>query len=227
MGYRNPMSEIVCFSHCLVVNLIMSSSELPSSLDLSQSSRMSAPDPGIAPVAGTSPGDRREFLKGATCIALGACALAVPMAAAIRVLVAPLGRGSDAGYLVNLTTLSALPTGGAPLLFEVRVERADAWTKHPLMGVGAVFLQRTGEREVQAFSASCPHLGCAVEWRGESRTFFCPCHSSAFTAAGAVIHPSPAARRLDALDVQLRENDEVWVRFQSFKAGTKEKIAIA
>ena len=43
----------------------------------------------------------------------------------------------------------------------------------------------------------------------------------------AIVPPSPAARRLDALDVQVRAGDEVWVRFQSFKAGIKEKVAVA
>ena len=171
--------------------------------------------------------DRRDFLKGAACVALGACALGVPVAVGVRVLLAPKRIRTDGSYEVNLTTLSALPSGGAPLLFEVRVERTDAWTRHPLTAIGAVFLQRTGEREVRAFNASCPHLGCAVEWRTESKTFFCPCHTSSFTESGAILPPSPAARRLDALDVQVRAGDEVWVRFQSFKAGIKEKVAVA
>lgn len=171
--------------------------------------------------------DRREFLKGAACVAFGACALAVPLAVGVRVLVSPIAARRGDGYVVKLTTLNALPAGGAPLLFEVQVERTDAWTRHPLTAIGAVFLQRTGEREVRAFNASCPHLGCAVEWRTESKTFFCPCHTSSFAVDGAVIPPSPAARQLDALGVELREGDEVWVHFQSFKAGIAEKIAVS
>jgi Rieske Fe-S protein len=171
--------------------------------------------------------DRRGFLKGAACVALGACAIGVPLVAGVRVLVAPMRARNGDGYNVKLTTLSALPAGGAPLLFEVQVERTDAWTRHPLTAIGAVFLQRIGEREVRAFNASCPHLGCAVEWRTESKTFFCPCHTSSFASDGTIIPPSPAARRLDDLNVEVRENGDVWVRFQSFKAGTKEKIVVA
>jgi Rieske Fe-S protein len=183
---------------------------------------MSEPEPEPPP-----PTDRREFLKGAACVALGACALGIPLAAGIRVLVSPIGAQRGNGYVVKLTTLNALPAGGAPLLFEVRVERTDAWTRHPLTAIGAVFLQRIGDREVRAFNASCPHLGCAVEWRTESKTFFCPCHTSSFTVDGVVIQPSPAARQLDVLEVELREEDEVWVHFQDFKAGTAVKIAVS
>jgi Rieske Fe-S protein len=180
------------------------------------------PDPEPPP-----PADRREFLKGAACVALGACALGLPLAAGIRVLVSPIGTRRDDGYVVKLTNLSALPAGGAPLLFEVQVERTDAWTRHPLTAIGAVFLQRIGEREVRAFNAACPHLGCAVEWRTESKTFFCPCHTSSFTVDGAIIPPSPAARQLDALEVEVRESNEVWVHFQEFQAGKAEKIAVS
>ncbi len=180
-------------------------------------------DPETSP----PPPDRREFLKGAACVALGACAVGIPLAVGVRVLVSPIGAPRGEGYTVKLTTLSALPAGGAPLLFEVQVERTDAWTRHPLTAIGAVFLQRIGEREVRAFNAACPHLGCAVEWRTESKTFFCPCHNSNFAVDGAVIQPSPAARQLDALEVEVREGDEVWVHFQDFKAGKAEKIAVS
>jgi Rieske Fe-S protein len=179
-------------------------------------------------VKSESPPDRREFLKGAACIALGACALGIPIAAGVRVLVSPLSaRTGDGGVRVKLATLNALPAGGAPLLFEVRVERTDAWTRHPLTAIGAVFLQRTGEREVRAFNASCPHLGCAVEWRNESKTFYCPCHNSSFASDGAVIQPSPAARQLDALEAEVSDDGSVWVLFQNFEAGKKEKIVVA
>jgi len=181
---------------------------------------MSDPDSPPSP-------DRRDFLKGAACVALGACAVGVPLAVGVRVLVSPIAVRRGDGYLVKLAKLSALPAGGAPLLFEVQVERTDAWTRHPLTAIGAVFLQRVGDREVRAFNASCPHLGCAVEWHGDSKNFFCPCHASSFAVDGAVIPPSPAARQLDVLDVEIREDDEVWVHFLNFKAGVAEKIAVS
>ena len=171
-------------------------------------------------------GDRREFLKSAACVALGGTCLLAPAATGVYVLLAPLGKKISDGAWVPLTKIEALAVGAGPRLFQVFVERTDAWTRHPRSAVGAVFLERLDEKTVRAFQSACPHLGCAVEWRGEDRHFFCPCHNSAFERDGAIIAPSPAARGLDTLEVEIREG-EVWVQFRDFKAGKKEKVPVA
>lgn len=150
-----------------------------------------------------------------------------PAAAGVFVMVGPLRQKVGDGSWVKLTTLNALPLGEGPRLFQVFVERTDAWTRHSGSAVGAVYLERLEEATVRAFQAACPHLGCAVEWRKEMKKFYCPCHNSSFTAAGGIIPPSPAARGLDTLSVEIREGSEVWVRFQDFKAGVKEKQPVA
>jgi Rieske Fe-S protein len=127
---------------------------------------------------------------------------------------------------VKLTPLSALPNDGVPRLFQVVTERRDAWTKYPANAIGAVFLRRVGENEVIAFHAACPHLGCAVEFRTERDTFYCPCHDSEFAKDGAVRGQSPSRRGLDTLRVEIREDDAVWVYFENFKAGVVEKISL-
>ena len=71
---------------------------------------------------------RREFLKTATCLALGGCALAAPIGAAIVVLAHPL-KSKGVPLPVRITTLSALPASGVPKFFQVVTERRDAWTK--------------------------------------------------------------------------------------------------
>jgi Rieske Fe-S protein len=40
---------------------------------------------------------------------------------------------------------------------------------------------------VRAFSGSCPHLGCIVQWEGATRTFKCPCHGAEFNDQGLPI----------------------------------------
>lgn len=172
-------------------------------------------------------GDRREFLKSAACVALGGACVLAPLAAGITVVLGPLRLPPPDGLWVNLTKLDGLAVGAAPRLFQVFIERTDAWTRHARNAVGSVFLERLDATTVRAFQSACPHLGCAVEWRKEVKDYFCPCHNSAFAQDGKISGPSPSARGLDTLDVEIREGNEVWVKFQNFKAGVKEKIAVA
>ena len=39
----------------------------------------------------------------------------------------------------------------------------------------------------EAFSSTCPHLGCRVHWVPEQQVFFCPCHRGVFNADGVPI----------------------------------------
>ena len=169
---------------------------------------------------------RREFLKAAACVALGACALAAPIGAAVVVLARPL-KSRGVPLPVKITILDSLPLNGPPRFFQVVTERRDAWTKFPANAIGAVFLRRIGAEEVVAFNASCPHLGCAVEFRKERDAFFCPCHNSDFAKTGEVRGPSPSRRGLDTLRVEIREGGEVWVYFENFKTGIAEKVSTA
>lgn len=169
--------------------------------------------------------DRRDFLKTAACAVFGGACILPPVVAGITVLTAPIRVAVSGGVKVKLTTLEALPPG-PPRLFAVNVERTDAWTRHERKAVGAVFLERTGDKTVKAVSAACPHLGGSIEYRADKKDFYCPIHDSAFTAGGEVVQPSPASRGLDSLAVEITDTGEVWVMFQDFKAGTKDKVAV-
>lgn len=184
---------------------------------------MSSTEPTIPP-AETAP--RREFLKAAACVALGTCALAGPIGAIVVVLLDPVNAKSTA-QAVKLTNLESLPLNGPPRFVQVITERRDAWTKFPANAIGSVFLRRTGEREVIAFNASCPHLGCAVEFQTARDAFYCPCHDSEFAKTGEVRGRSPSRRGLDTLRVEVRENGDVWVHFERFKPGIAEKVSAA
>ena len=56
--------------------------------------------------------------------------MAVPIAASVAVVTAPLRSSEKGGAFVRLTTLDALSIGAAPQLFQVLVERTDAWLKN-------------------------------------------------------------------------------------------------
>lgn len=176
-------------------------------------------DPPDAPI------ERREFLKAAACTVLGGCCLAAPVIAGVAVITAPL-RQKGPAVDVKLATLDMVPIGGAPRLFQVVTDRRDAWTQFPKQAVGSVFLMRTSETEIVAFHSACPHLGCAVEFLDNKDAFYCPCHDSNFAKTGAVVGASPSLRGLDTLEVKVRGR-EVWVKFQSFKAGIREKVAVS
>ena len=55
---------------------------------------------------------------------------------------------------------------------------------------GIVVRHRSG---FKAFSASCTHLGCLVEWDVSRKEFLCPCHAAVFDKDGAVVAGPPPA----------------------------------
>ena len=183
------------------------------------------PEPESQTTPPDAPIERREFLKAAACTVLGGACFAAPIVAGVAVITAPL-RQKGPPVEVKLATLDALPIGGAPKLFQVITDRRDAWTQFPKQAVGSVFLLRTSDTKIVAFHSSCPHLGCAVEFHEDMSGFYCPCHDSTFAKDGAVVGTSPSLRSLDTLEVEVRGRD-VWVRFQSFKAGIREKVAVS
>jgi Rieske Fe-S protein len=58
-----------------------------------------------------------------------------------------------------------------------------------------------------AFDATCPHLGCIVEWNSTEKSWDCPCHGSRFDTQGRVIN-GPAITGLAAatLPTELAEH---------------------
>ena len=113
-------------------------------------------------------------------------------------------------------------------------ERVDAWTRS-IEPIGAVYLRRTGETEVQALQVVCPHAGCTVENKevkdgttGETAIgFSCPCHKASFDISGKRLEQdSQSPRDLDTLEVEIRNGTEVWVQFQNFKLGTPDKASV-
>ena len=169
---------------------------------------------------------RRGFIAALGAVIAGAAALVPASFAALAVILDPLRqRGGDAG-LVRVATLSGLPDDGVPRRYAVTSDRTDGWTRHTDTPVGSVYLVRTAG-EVRALNVVCPHAGCFVGLNPDRSGFACPCHKSSFTLDGRIDDPtSPSPRDMDSLDVVVRDNGEVWVRFQNFQPGTEEKIPV-
>ena len=175
--------------------------------------------------------DRRWFIKF-WAGTLGALAGMFPVLAGLTMVFDPLRRKGDSGKLVKVANLEALPKDGVPRVFPVNADRTDAWNKFPQVRIGAVFLRRTQEGAVTAFNVSCPHLGCAVDYResGVTKEFPCPCHNSQFELDGAIKNPrsTQRPRGMDSLEVDEAKlaDGEVWINFQNFQPNKTEKIPV-
>lgn len=169
---------------------------------------------------------RRTFLAAIGALATGAAAALVPVAAGVAALVDPLRKRGPETSMVLVTKLSAIPEDGTPKKFTVRQDRVDAWSTEADAPVGAVYLRRADDG-VAALNVVCPHAGCFVGLADDRAGFACPCHRSSFDLDGAVDDPaSPSPRDMDALEVEVRNDDEVWVRFQNFLPGRHDKTAV-
>ncbi|MEZ4416005.1 MAG: Rieske (2Fe-2S) protein [Gemmatimonadota bacterium] len=170
---------------------------------------------------------RRGFLASVLAVAAGGVAGLAAVIPGAAVLLDPLKRSRTDPDLLFVTKLAAVPEDGLPKKFAVKADRVDAWNTYPNTPVGAVYLRRTDSGEVAALNVVCPHAGCFVGIAPDRTRFACPCHKSSFAFDGTINDPaSPSPRAMDSLDVEVRNGDEVWVRFRSFRPGTKEKVAV-
>jgi menaquinol-cytochrome c reductase iron-sulfur subunit len=178
------------------------------------------PEPDGAP--------RRNFLASLGAVVLGGIAGLVPFVAGITALLDPLRKraGAEGDGMVLVSRTSLLPGDGVPRKFTVQADRKDAWTTYRNTPVGAVYLRRTDDN-VSALNVVCPHAGCFVGLAPDATRFQCPCHRSSFDLDGVVNDPSsPSPRDMDVLDVQVRNGDEIWVRFQNFLPGQEDKTPV-
>lgn len=170
--------------------------------------------------------ERRSLLKGAT-LGLGAAVgvtIALPI---LRVLFFPLSRQTvsrESGPL-DATAVERV-TADAPLRVELySARRRDAWSLAEGVPLGAAWLVRSAATgEIQAFSASCPHLGCAVDFDASTGRFRCPCHDSGFALDGRRLI-GPAKRGLDPLPVSL-EDGRVRVTYKRFQSDVADRIEL-
>jgi quinol---cytochrome c reductase iron-sulfur subunit, bacillus type len=186
---------------------------------------------------------RRSFLVRFLTVLAGGIAALFPLVAAWGVLWDPLRRQRDAAGALDTTPdgapfvrigpLEMLPASGIPRQFAVTTDVVDAWTRVAGQRVGSVFLSRApaksaGELQVLAFTATCPHLGCSVDYDAAAGQYQCPCHASAFAKDGQKLF-GPSLRGLDPLPVKLVDNNgqrEIWVAFERFRPGIAQRIPI-
>lgn len=172
---------------------------------------------------------RRGFLFGFFTGLLTLLAGIVPLATGVVALLNPLRRSGESADFVKVANLAALPADGRPRRFSVVADHVDQWNRYE-RNLGAIYLRRVSDSDILAFNVVCPHLGCFVNYRseGEDSHFHCPCHDSSFDVDGSIKSPkSPSPRPMDTLEVEVRNENEIWVKFQNFQTGIPEKKAIS
>jgi len=169
--------------------------------------------------------NRRNFCKSAAVAVIGGVAAAVPIGAGLTSFVQPLREGgAKEGQWIPVTALEALPAGDAPMKFLVVANKVDAWSKTPNVPVGAVYLIRNAKGDITALNVICPHAGGIIDYDAAEGCFLCPLHKSLFNADGSLKNAkSPSPRPMDTLQTEVRDGT-VWVRFENFRVGVRQKI---
>ncbi|MBX7223893.1 MAG: ubiquinol-cytochrome c reductase iron-sulfur subunit [Blastocatellia bacterium] len=113
---------------------------------------------------------------------------------------------------------------GVPTQKNITVTTHDGWVNH--RSEEAVWVVRNTDK-VTVFTATCPHLGCKVNWQEQAAQscFYCPCHASSFNVNGTLIKGA-AARGLDTLDWRRQADGMIQVNFKRFKAIVAEKVEL-
>ena len=172
---------------------------------------------------------RRGFLTHMFAAGIGLLVGTVPALAGLAFFLDPIVRKkkgvSGDGFLKMPVALQALEINGEPQLVKIIMDKVDAWNTYLNQPVGSVYLRRTDKDKVIAFNSRCPHLGCSVDYKSADKIYFCPCHTSTFGMDGRKQNEIPP-RGLDALEVQIRNGTEVWLKFQNFRATTPDKIPV-
>src|SRR5262249_39514405 len=160
--------------------------------------------------------DRRAFLKWATqgLSAIFGAVIGVP---AVAYLIDPRNRPAPPSDFRNVARLSELEVD-VPHQVVIRDVRQDAWTLHPNDEIGRVWLIKRQDGSVDAFTSSCPHLGCSINFEGR----LLRCRGGTFNLKGDAVG-GPVPRGMDRLDYQI-EADVVQVKYQSFKQGEEQKV---
>ena len=65
-------------------------------------------------------------------------------------------------------------------------------------------LLKTETGELRAFSAKCTHLDCNVQYKPDTKQFFCACHEGYFDDTGINV-AGPPPRPLDVFDLEKEE----------------------
>jgi menaquinol-cytochrome c reductase iron-sulfur subunit len=166
---------------------------------------------------GPESASRRKALKLGVGL-LGVGLAAIPVVPAIAYVGHPLRHGGGATAFVPAGKRGSF--GATPVRVDLRADRVDAWSRETDVKLGSCWVVEH-EGKLTAYSTTCPHLGCAVDYDPAEHKFKCPCHRSAFALDGHV-EAGPSPRPMDTLELQ-EQDGLVAIRFQRFRTGVSDK----
>jgi len=189
------------------------------------------PTPPPCPLASPNPDPRprRSFLTKAVALVSAGLAFLIPSTLAVLYTLTPLFRkksaGSESEAFRFVGKTGGLTPGGPPQLFQVFGSKQDGWTTYSRVALGSVLVQLNPEGEVTCFNARCPHLGCTIGYQASREEYYCPCHAGSFKLNGDRQNHVPP-RNMDRLDAEIRNGNELWVKFQNYRNGAEEQIPV-
>jgi len=176
------------------------------------------------------PGDkdqsRRNFLKWMT-LAMGGVIGVVVSIPLVRYFVHPVGRKvvDSPDDPVDALAVDDLVVGAPPVRVQLRVSGVrNAWNVADDVPLGSAWVTVDASGNVNAFSAACPHLGCAISFSDRSGNFECPCHKSSFGPDGDKLG-GPSKRGLDPLPVVV-EDGRVKITFKRYRPDTADRVEV-
>lgn len=143
---------------------------------------------------------RNDFVKTVTA-ALGTIigvSVGVP---AVAYVLSPALKTSASEAWIPLGPLDNYPVG-VPTLFPFTRTKVNGWER--TTNSYGVYVYRSSDTEVVAYSNVCTHLSCRVNWHEDQQLFTCPCHDAAFDINGNVAG-GPPPRPLDQYQTKVEE----------------------
>jgi Rieske Fe-S protein len=121
--------------------------------------------------------------------------------------------GTSAGGLLASVLYPVLRYVSPPIVPEASTSQVDAGpTNDPVLldrgfkilrfGADPIILVRASETDFRAFTATCTHLDCVVEFRKPEQLLWCNCHNGRYDLTGRNV-AGPPPKPLTPLKVQI------------------------
>ena len=146
---------------------------------------------------------RRQFLNY-SLMGVGGFMAAGVLMPMVRFAVDPLLQTKEAGEFI-VTSKKASELTEEPVRVDFTFEQVDAWYKADT--TDSAWIYKNGD-EIIALSPLCKHLGCTVNWAGDSKEpnrFFCACHAGRYEKNGVNVPNTPPTGALDMFEVVVNE----------------------